>query len=161
MANTLKMRRGTKASLPTLEAGEVGYCTDTDETFIGDGVTNHPLNIHYIEVRLLDKDTSHTVVAGVGGEFRVPVAMTVLDVGGYIDTAGVTGTATFDINEAGTTILSTKITIDTAEKSSETAATPPVISDSAIAADAVLTFDIDVIQTTAAKGLVVWMKVIF
>jgi len=113
----------------------------------------------YIEIRLLEATTDHTV-ATVGGEFRVPRAMTIKNVGAYVDTAGVTGTATIDINEAGTTILSTKITIDTAEKTSETAAAAPVISDSAIAADAILTFDIDVIQTTAAKGLVVWMEVI-
>lgn len=114
-----------------------------------------------IEYRILDKDTAHTVVAGVGGEFRVPLAMKVLDVGAYVDTAGVTGTATIDINEAGTTILSTKVTIDTTEKTSVTAAAAPVISDSAIGADAIITFDIDVIQTTAAKGLTVWMKVVF
>jgi len=115
---------------------------------------------HHIEIRLLAAATDHTVATTVGGEFRVPEAMTISDVGAYVDTAGVTGTATFDINEAGTSILSTKITIDTTEKSSKTAATLPVISDSAIAADAILTFDIDVIQTTPAAGLVIWMKIV-
>ena len=97
----------------------------------------------------------------VGGDYRLSAgAITVKAVGAYVDTAGTTGTATIDINEAGTTILSTKITIDSTEKSSETAATPPVISDSSIAADAIVTFDIDAVQTTAAKGLVVWIDYI-
>jgi len=129
--------------------GPTGYTGYTGSTGIA---------YRYIEYRILDKDTAHTVATGVGGELRVPVAMTINDVGAYCDTAGTTGTVTVDINEAGTSILSTKITIDSTEKSSETAATAPVISDSSIAADAILTFDIDAIQTTPAKGLVIWLK---
>lgn len=115
-----------------------------------------------IEYRILDKDTAHTVTAGLGGEFRIPIAMTVVDVGAYVDTAGVTGTATIDIHDGATTIMTTnKISIETGEKTSLDATTQPAITDSAIAADAIITFDIDVIQTTAAKGLVVWLKVVF
>ncbi len=113
----------------------------------------------YIEIRLLDKDTDQAADTGVGGEFRVPRAMTIKNVGAYCDSAGTDSVSTFDINEAGTSILSTKITIDATEKTSETAATPPVISDSSIAADAILTFDIDGIASgTAAKGLVIWLE---
>lgn len=50
--------------------------------------------------------------------------------------------------------------LDATEKTSETAATPAVISDSAIVADAIITFDIDGIASgTVGKGLVVWMEV--
>ncbi|MHA1304223.1 MAG: hypothetical protein ACTSPI_11035, partial [Candidatus Heimdallarchaeaceae archaeon] len=113
----------------------------------------------YIEYRILDKDTAVETGTGVGGEFRVPRAMTIKNVGAYVDTASSSGTPTFDINEAGTSILSTKITIDATEKSSETAATPPVISDSAIAADAIITFDVDAAGTDT-KGLVIWLEVV-
>ena len=117
---------------------------------------------HYIEYRLLDKDTDQSADTGVGGDFRVPQAMTVLGVGAYCDTAPSGAGTTVDINEAGSSILSTKITLDDGEKSSETAATAPVVSDSAIAADAIITFDVDGVGgTTAGKGLVVWMKVSF
>jgi hypothetical protein len=61
-----------------------------------------------------------------------------------------------DINEgagAGTSILSTKITIDASETDSDDAAAP-VVSDSSIAADGRLTFDIDTAGTDAA-GLMV------
>lgn len=115
----------------------------------------------YIEYRILDKDTSHTVDTGVGGEFRVPTAMTISDVGAYFDTAGVGSVTTVDINEGGTSILSTKITVDDGEKTSVTADAAPVISDGSIAADAILTFDVDGIGSgTAGKGLTVWMKVL-
>lgn len=43
MANGLKVKRGTKAHIPTLEAGEFGFATDTYELFIGDGASNHQL----------------------------------------------------------------------------------------------------------------------
>lgn len=113
----------------------------------------------YFTVRLLDADTSHTTDTTVGGDYRIPVAITVEDVGMYFDTAGTTSVTTIDINEAGTSILSTKLTVDATEKTSETAATPAVISDTAIASDAIITFDIDGIASgTAAKGLVVWIK---
>ena len=122
-------------------------------------VGNLPGNTRYVEIRLLDKDTAHEAGA-VGGEFRVPVAMTIVAVGMYFDTAGSGSVTTLDINESDTTILSTKITVDDGEKTSKTAAAAPVVSDGAYAADAILTFVFDGIASgTAGEGLVVWMKV--
>lgn len=43
MANTIQVRRGSKASLPVLAAAEFGFCTDTLEVFVGDSVNNHQL----------------------------------------------------------------------------------------------------------------------
>tara|TARA_R100001244_G_C5159340_1_gene130788 strand:+ start:116 stop:535 length:420 start_codon:yes stop_codon:yes gene_type:complete len=61
---------------------------------------------------------------------------------------------TVDINEAGSTILSTKLTIDISETTSTTAATPPVISDLSLASDALMTVDIDQIgSSNAGTGL--------
>jgi hypothetical protein len=40
MANTIKIKRGLKTNLPTLEIGEMGYCTDTNELFIGTSTGN-------------------------------------------------------------------------------------------------------------------------
>jgi hypothetical protein len=65
-----------------------------------------------------------------------------------------------DINEAGTSVLSTKLSIDAGETSSSTAATPPVISDSALANGAVISIDIDQIgSTVAGAGLKVTLYV--
>jgi hypothetical protein len=86
--------------------------------------------------------------------FRMPYAMTVTAVRASLSTAQASGSIfTVDINEGGTTILSTKLTIDNTEKTSTTAATAPVISDSALADDAEITIDIDQIGNGTAKGL--------
>ena len=86
--------------------------------------------------------------------FRMPFAFTLTAVRASLTTAQASGSIfTVDINEAGTTILSTKLTIDNTEKTSTTAATPPVISDSSLADDAEITIDIDQIGTSGAAGL--------
>lgn len=41
MANTIKVRRGVAANLPTLEAGQLGFTTDTHILYVGDGAANH------------------------------------------------------------------------------------------------------------------------
>jgi hypothetical protein len=82
--------------------------------------------------------------------------LTITKVKATLATAG-SGATVVDINEgagAGTSILSTKITIDASETDSDDATTPPVVSDSSIAADGRLTFDIDTAGTSAA-GLMV------
>ncbi len=82
--------------------------------------------------------------------FRAPYACTVTAVRASLTTASSSGLPTFDINEAGTTIISTKLTIDASEKTSTTAATAAVISDSSLADDAEITIDVDVAGTGAA-----------
>lgn len=89
--------------------------------------------------------------------FRMPCAMTLTEVRASLSTAQASGSVlTVDINEAGTTVLSTKLTIDNTEKTSTTA-TPAVISDSALADDAEITIDVDQIGNGTAKGLKVWL----
>jgi hypothetical protein len=86
--------------------------------------------------------------------FRMPRAITLTGVRASLVTAQASGSIfTVDINESGTTILSTKLTIDNTEKTSVTAATPAVISDSSLADDAEMTIDIDQVGDGTAKGL--------
>lgn len=83
--------------------------------------------------------------------FRAPYAFTLTDVRGSVTTAATGGTLlTVDVNESGTTVLSTKLSFDASEKTTTTAATPRVISDSAIADDAEITIDIDAVGSTIA-----------
>ena len=91
-----------------------------------------------------------TTAIGATGQvlsFRMPFAM-VLNAGssgikGSLVTAGTGALLTVDINEAGATILSTKLTFDASETTTISAATPVVISDVNLAADAIITVDID------------------
>jgi len=86
--------------------------------------------------------------------FRMPYAMTVSGVKASLSTAQTSGTIfTVDINEGGASILSTKLTIDNTEKTSATAATAAVLSDTSLASDAEITIDIDQVGDGTAKGL--------
>lgn len=90
--------------------------------------------------------------------FRMPFAMTLSEVRASVTTAPVGSTLIVDINESGTTILSTKLSIDASEKTSTTATTAAVISDSALANDAEITIDIDQVgATTAGTGLKIYL----
>jgi hypothetical protein len=91
--------------------------------------------------------------------FRMPYAMTLSSVRASVNTAPTGSTLIVDINEGGSTILSTKLSIDASELTSTTAATAAVISDTALADDAEITIDIDQIGSTiAGKGLKVVLK---
>lgn len=91
--------------------------------------------------------------------FRMPYAFTLTEVRASVTTAPTGGTLlTVDINEGGTTILSTKLTFDASEKTTTTATTPAVISDSSLADDAEMTIDIDSVGSTiAGAGLKVYL----
>ncbi len=91
--------------------------------------------------------------------FRMPYKMKLLSVRASLTFAG-TGAAlvTVDIHESGTTILSTKLTIDATEKTSFTAATAVVISDDSLADDAEMEVFLDVRDTdNVAIGLKVML----
>ena len=59
MANTVKVRRGTFATLPTLEAGEIAFATDTYQVFVGDGVANHRIGMLPIDLEMVTPPFHH------------------------------------------------------------------------------------------------------
>jgi hypothetical protein len=92
--------------------------------------------------------------------FRMPFAGTLTAVKASVNTAPVGSTLVVDINESGTSVLSTKLSIDASETTSATAAVPAVISDSALADDSIISVDIDQIGSgTAGEGLKVTLYV--
>jgi len=99
-------------------------------------------------------ETSDLTTGTAKATFRMPQAATITAVRASVTTAPAGSALTVDINESGSTILSTKLTIDAGEKTSTTAATAAVISDASIADDAEMTIDIDGIgSSTAGAGL--------
>lgn len=103
------------------------------------------------QIQLACSDETTALTAGTAKvTFRMPYAMTLIAVRASVTTAPTGSTLVVDINEGGTSILSTKLSIDATEKTSTTAATPAVISDSALADDAEITIDIDQIGSTIA-----------
>ena len=111
------------------------------------------------ELVVAASDETTAITAGTAKiTFRMPRAVTLTAVRASLTTAQASGSIfTVDINEGGTSILSTKLTIDNTEKTSTTAATPPVISDTALADDAEMTIDVDQIGNGTAKGLKVML----
>jgi hypothetical protein len=104
-----------------------------------------------------DESTAHATGTAVV-TFAMPYAFTLTGVKASVTVAPVGSTMLVDINEAGTTILSTKLMIDASEKISATAATAAVISDTALADNALITIDIDQIgSSTAGAGLKVYL----
>jgi hypothetical protein len=114
-------------------------------------VDPHPgYAIEAIRVAVGDETTALTTGAAKA-TFRMPFALTITGVRASVTTAP-TGTSllTVDINDGGVSILSTKLTFDAGEKTTTTATTAVVISDTALADDAEITVDIDQVGSTVA-----------
>lgn len=113
------------------------------------GETDYPLESIVVAVG----DETNAITAGTAKvTFRMPYAFDLTAVRASLKTASSSGNPTVDINESGVSILSTKLSIDSGEKTSVTAATAAVISDAALADDAEMTIDIDT-AGTGAVGL--------
>lgn len=82
--------------------------------------------------------------------FRMPWAATLVAVKAGLTTAPTGSTFIADINKNGTTVLSTKLSVDVSEKTSYTAASAAVISVSAFAIDDEVTIDFDQVGSTIA-----------
>lgn len=106
-----------------------------------------------VAIQVAASDEATIITTGTARvTFRAPYAFTLTSVRASLSTASSSGAPTFDINMNGSTILSTKITIDASEKTSVTAATQPVLSTTAVTDDAEFTIDFDA-AGTGAKGV--------
>jgi len=108
------------------------------------------------ELMIAISDESSNLTTGTGkSTFRMPGAGQIIGLPRInVNTAPTGAPIIVDVNKNGTTILSTKLTIDASEKTSTTAATPAVVSVDTFADDDEFTVDIDQIGSTiAGKGL--------
>ena len=108
-----------------------------------------------IEIQLAASDETTALTTGTAKvTFRMPTAFTLTGVRASLTTAQTSGSIfTVDINQGGTSVLGTKLTIDNTEKTSVTAATSATITTSALTDDAEITIDIDQVGNGTAKGL--------
>ena len=112
------------------------------------------------ELGIAVSDETTALTTGTAkGTFRMPYAMTVTDVRATVTTAPTGANIIVDINDGGTSIMTTnKLSIDATEKTSTTAATAPGVTDTALADDAEISIDIDQIGSTiAGAGLKIWI----
>jgi hypothetical protein len=109
----------------------------------------HQRDADVIVVPVGDESTSLTTgTAKI--KFRMPFAATLLAVRANVNTAPTGSTLIVDINEAGVSVLGTKLSIDATEFTSTTAASAATITDSSLADDAEISIDIDQIGSTVA-----------
>jgi len=105
-------------------------------------------------------EVTATAAATAVVTFHMPYAFTLTGIKAGVTTAPVGSVLTVDLNEAGSTCLTTKLTIDAGEKTSGTAATAPVIGGAgpALADNALMTIDVDGVgSSTAGAGLKVYL----
>lgn len=143
---------GGAAQHPVATGAVAGFMSSADKTKL-DGLGGFITESFLIA---LSNETAVITTGVAKMTFRMPYAFTLTSVKASLNVAGTVAATQVDINEGGVSILSTKLTIDVSEKTSVTAAVPAVISDAALAADAEITFDIDVAGTDA-KGLKVYL----
>jgi len=87
-------------------------------------------------------------------QIRLPFQFELTSISANVNTAPTGSTISIQVQEDGSDILSTPITIDISETTSESAAAPPVISDSTLASNSIISIDLDQIgSSTAGTGL--------
>lgn len=149
-----------QTSLGSVDAADLGAGASADgQVLMSDGSAGAAWEALPCEIGVACSDETTALTTGTAKvTLRMPYAMTLTAVRASVTTAPTGSTLIVDINEAGSSVLSTKLSIDATEKTSTTAATAAVISDSALADDAEITIDIDQIGSTiAGTGLKVWL----
>ena len=131
---------------------------------IGDGVAGAGEFASYLTktyeaiIAVVTGETEEPSVGAAAVTWRMPYAMTLTEVRASVKTAPSGSEIVVDVNEEGSSILSTALSIDPGESTSTTATTPAVISDSALADDAQITIDVDGVGSgTPGIGLKVYL----
>jgi hypothetical protein len=142
-------------------ASEVTTGTSTSLAVTPDALAGSDYGIRMVQIQVVDGAINTAVADGVGNyRFFVPAQLN-----GYnlvvahaaVVTAGTTNTTDIQLYNVTDSVdmLSTKITIDSTEKTSYTAATAPVIdaTHDDVATGDEIRIDVDAVSSTPAKGL--------
>jgi hypothetical protein len=147
----LSSSTGTDVTLPLVSTTAAGLAKETGTPsgrfFRDDGDWAHPQDVIVIPV---GDETTPLTTGTSKVRFRMPFAATLLAVRANVNTAPTGSTLIVDVNEAGTSLLGTKLSIDASETTSTTAASAATITDSGLADDAEISIDIDQIGSTIA-----------
>lgn len=101
-------------------------------------------------IRLDIGDETEPLTTGTKRAFRMPYAFDLTEVRASVTTAPTDAALVIDVNEAGVSIFSTALSIDSGESTSVTASAPAILSDTSLADDAEITIDVDQIGSTVA-----------
>ncbi len=144
-------------------AAEITTGTDTGRAISPDAFAGSEPGERAVQIHVIDSTTEVTTGDGKA-YFHVDsrlAGMNLVDVHGEAITAGTTGTMDIQLRNVtqSADILSTKLTFDSTESGTDTAATPAVISgtEDDMTENDVIAVDVDAVQTTKAKGLIITM----
>jgi hypothetical protein len=114
--------------------------------------------VQCIAIAVGDESTALTVGAAKV-TFHMPFAFNLTGISAGVTVVPTGADIIADVNDGGTSIMTTnKLRIDAGEESTHTAATPPALTDTALAAGAKITVDVDQIGSTiAGAGLKVYL----
>jgi len=99
-------------------------------------------------------ETSDLETGDDKAQIRLPFQFELTSISANVNTAPVGSEISIQVQEDGSDILSTPITIDVTETTSASAAVPPVILDSTLASNSIISIDLDQIgSSTAGTGL--------
>lgn len=153
------------ASQPVALATAAQTTTGTDATraVTPDGLAGSDFGKTVVSILVFDDSLNVTVADGAGDMFfRIPAVLNgynLVAVAAAVQTAGTTGTTDIQIHNVtqAADMLTTKITIDTGETDSSTAATAAVIdtANDDVATGDRIRIDVDAVSTTPPKGLLV------
>lgn len=145
----------TALTLAPEDVGKICYQQDNGAFYIlldDSPVTWYAINFEQIVIAF-SNETDALIAATNKVKFPVLYNFYVVAIHVFLSTAQSTGTAvTVDVNDDGASILSTKVTVDNTENTSVTAATQPVLSSNLIAANSVISVDVDAVGDGTAKG---------
>lgn len=146
------------ATQAEVDAGTSASLAVTPDTLAGSN-----LGIRYIQIICTDFSTA-TATGDGQGYVHIPAGlngMNLVEVHAEVITAGTTNTTDIQLHNVtqAADMLTTKITIDSGETGSDTAATAAVIdtSNDDVATNDLLRVDVDQVSTTPAQGLIVTM----
>lgn len=148
-------------ALADASVSDVNTGTGTTQFVTPDALAGSNFGIRYVGVTCFDY-TTDTATGDGKGYFHIPAGMNgmnLVSVHAEVITAGTTGTTDIQIHNVtqAADMLTTKITIDSGETGSDTAATAAVIdtANDDVATNDLIRIDVDVVSTTAAQGLIV------
>lgn len=143
----------------TYTPGNAANWPDPDPSTVKDALDDLAERLQKQCFIIAASDESTAITAGAAKvTFQMPFKFILTEVRASLTVAQTSGSIfTVDINLAGTSILSTKLTIDNTEDTSTSAATPAVISTATLTDGGKITVDVDQVGDGTAKGLKIYL----
>lgn len=129
-----------------------GTGANSSSTWMGDG-TWSSLPLQETMIVAISDETTNLTTGTAKVTFHMPYAFNITKIKAGLTASSSSGLPTFDLNDDGVSVFTTRVTVDTLEFFSDTATTPSALTSTplSVAAGSKMTIDIDT-AGTGAKG---------